>query len=358
MDIRQIIAAVPENLVVLEGDRLLSLHHLLTPPHLDTLIHNPKNQRHLWQLLSAEYPQDYIIEVIERDVAGTHAERTRQITLSDLREGDQIKDAIALHIPPLPEERSFEFFQNVVATLRAPDGCPWDRKQTHQSLRDDFLQEVYELLSGLDDLNLDTISEELGDVLLHVVIQAQIALDAGEFNLGDVVNHISRKLIFRHPHVFDHAEKLTSDEVLDRWERVKKAERAGQKKEQGLLDGISTAMPALSMAFSYQKRAAKAGFDWDSVDGVWGKLNEEIEEFRKAETDAEKTDELGDILFTLVNLARWEKVDPETALRMANRKFYHRVQYVEAQAKLIGKDLFDMPLEEKDRYWDAYKATE
>lgn len=358
MDITQAWLEFPENLVIIEGARLLSLRHLLTPPHLDTVIRNPENQERIWYILSEEYPQDHPLEVIETEPES--ALRTRKITLSDLRkDGDaQIQNAAALHVPPLPENRAFEFFQNVVATLRAPGGCPWDRKQTHQSLRDDLLQEVYELLDGLDRKDIETIAEELGDVLLHIVIQAQIALEDGEFNLGDVVRRISEKLIFRHPHVFAQAETLTSDQVLDRWEKVKKAERANQDKQQGLLDGISTAMPALSMAYSYQKRAAKVGFDWDSVEGVWQKLYEEIEEFRKAETAEARADEFGDILFSLVNLARWEKIDPESSLRMANLKFCNRVHFVEEKAKSIGKDLFDMPLEEKDRYWDAYKAAE
>jgi tetrapyrrole methylase family protein/MazG family protein len=346
----------PENVVVVEGKKLLSLRHMLTPPHLETIIRNPKDPERIWSILSEEYPQDHPMELIHRLSSGELI--SADIQLKDLNISDsKIEEAAAIRIPPLAENRSLEYFQNIVAILRAPDGCPWDRKQTHQTLRDDLLQEVYELLDGLDRNDLDAISEELGDVLLHVVIQAQIALENCEFNMGDVASHISEKLIFRHRHVFEKTEELSAEQVLDRWEKIKKIEREKNDKKQGLLDGISNSMPALSMAFSYQKRASKVGFDWDSITGVWDKLFEEIEEFRKAETSEEKADEMGDIFFSLVNLARWKKIDPETSLRMANLKFYNRVRYVEEKAKTLGRDLFEMPLEEKDRYWDEYKAA-
>lgn len=350
------ILEIPEDVVVVEGKKLLSLRHMLTPPHLETIIRNPKDPERIWNILSEEYPQDHLIELVNREASGELISTNMQ--LKDLPSSDyKIEEAAAIRIPPLTENRSLEYFQNIVAILRGPGGCPWDRKQTHQTLRDDLLQEVYELLDGLDRNDLETISEELGDVLLHIVIQTQIALENNEFNMGDVASHISEKLIFRHQHVFEKAEELSSDQVLDRWEKIKKIERGKNNKKQGLLDGISNAMPALSMAFSYQKRASKVGFDWDSITGVWDKLFEEIEEFRKAETPEEKADEMGDILFSLVNLARWTKIDPETSLRMANLKFCNRVRYVEEKAKTLGKDLFEMPLGEKDRYWDEYKTA-
>ncbi len=345
----------PESLVILSGDSLVGKHHLPAPPSLGIIIRDPLNLKHLRSLLLATYPSDHPLSLISTNESGSS--QTKTITLAEFSAESMPANLKAIQVPPLPENRTFEFFQHVVAALRAPDGCPWDRKQTHQTLRDDFLQEVYELLDALDRLDLDSISEELGDVLLHVVIQAQIAQESGEFNMGDVLSHISEKLIFRHEHVFAKAQKLSPEEVIDRWEKMKKRERELNNTKRGMLDGISKAMPALSMAFSYQKRAARAGFDWDTVEGVWEKLSEEIEEFRSAQTPEQCADELGDILFTLVNLARWSKIDPETALRMANIRFFERVSYVEERANELGKDLLEMPLSEKDRFWEEYKGS-
>lgn len=343
--------AFPENTVILSGESLLSVRHMLTPPTLQTYIRCPQDPSHVWWVLSEEYPQEHELTLI-------NGKEYHSIKLSDLSGNDRLFDgADALIIPPMPEQYAFETFQNTVAILRGPNGCPWDKKQTHQSLRDDLLQEVYELLDGLDRNNMEMVTEELGDVLLHIVLQSQIGNDEREFTMGEAIAHINDKIIYRHEHVFGKPEDISADQVLVRWEQIKQKEREKQNKKGGLLDGINRSMPALSMAFSYQKRAAKVGFDWNDVDGVWDKLKEELNEFRNAETYAEKEEELGDILFTVVNLARWYKIDPETALRMANLKFYDRVHYVEERAKELGKDLFAMPLEEKDRYWDEYKAA-
>jgi len=356
MNEQNAIMSFPDNLIIVEGKNLLSSRHLLVPPHLEVIIRNPRNAAHLQDILSEEYPVDHPLEIF-MDVP-ENQQNLLTIKLAELSQQDHyLEKALWIRIPPLPESRSFEYFQNIVAILRAPNGCPWDRKQTHQSLRDDFLQEAYELLEGLDRNDIEMISEELGDVLLHIVMQAQIAQENNEFNMGDVLAKISEKLIFRHEHVFGNPEKLSSDQVLNRWEKVKNLEREKDHKEQGLLDGISKAMPALSMAYSYQKRAARVGFDWESIDGVWDKLYEEIEEFKRANTPEERAEELGDILFTLVNLARWSKIDPETALRNSNLKFHDRVQYVETKARELGKNLFDMPMSEKDQYWDEYKES-
>lgn len=343
----------PDNCVILEAEKLLTLHHLPVPPTLTVVIRNPKSFEALLEILKQDYPPDHNLELYKQNQDGNC--RSQMIPLKTLVSDSESEGAAALLIPPLPENRSFEYFQNVVATLRAPGGCPWDRKQTHQSLRDDFLQEAYELLDGLDHLDLDTICEELGDVLLHIVIQAQIAQESAEFNMGDVMSTISEKLIFRHEHVFGKVEQLSAEDVISRWEQVKLREREKENRSKGLLEGISIAMPALSMAFSYQKRAAKAGFDWDSVDQIWPKFYEEIEEFKRAETAEERFEELGDILFTLVNLARRLDIDPETALRTSNQKFQKRVEYVEKRAAELGKNLFEMPLSEKDLYWEEYK---
>lgn len=344
--------ALPARTVILDGDSLRDSFHLPVQPDLTIVIRAPKNAERLAGMLQLEYPADHELTVQSADGAQTC------LTVSDLAAHRELVEiASALFIPALPANKSFEYFQDVVAILRSPGGCPWDRKQTHQSIRDDFLQEAYELIDGLDRLDLDMIREELGDILLHIVLQAQMAAEDGEFTMGDVLESISEKIIFRHQHVFD-KEELTSDQVVDRWEKMKKLERAKNNKKQGLLDGISKAMPALSMAFGYQKRAARVGFDWDTEDDVRAKIAEELAEFDNAATAEEKEAEFGDILFSLVNLARWHKIDPETALRMTNLKFANRFNYVEKRAAELGKDLFAMPLAEKDALWEEKKRLD
>ena len=346
--------SMPAGIVVLDWDAIKDAWHLPVPPTLTVWIRGPKDSARLAEILRAEYPADHWLKFLDEDGAAMGGTR-----IGDLAEREILfRGCAAVCVNPLPSDHSFEDFQNVVATLRSPGGCPWDRKQTHQSIRDDFLQEAYELIDGLDRLDLDVIREELGDILLHVALQAQMAAEAGEFTMGDVLASISEKIIFRHQHIFNKEETLSVDEVVDRWEKLKKAEREKKEKKQGLLDGISIAMPALSMAHGYQKRAARAGFDWEAIDGVWDKLAEEIAEFRAAETDGARSAEFGDILFTLVNLARWLKIDPETALRLTNRKFADRIRYIEKRAAEMGTSVFDLSPEEKDALWEERKKAE
>ena len=341
---------IPENTVVLSGASLIKRRHMPTPPHLETLIRDPQDPRLLFEILREEYPADHPLDLL-------NAEGKTGLTLADLdTDEDLFGSSVYLIIPPLPEHHSFESFQDTVAILRGPHGCPWDKKQTHQSLRDDFLQEVYELLEGLDRGNNEMIIEELGDVLFHIIMQAQMGVDNGEFSMGEVIDHISEKIIHRHEHVFGNPENITPEQIMTRWEQIKQKERAGQHKKGGLLDGISKAMPALSQAFSYQKRASKAGFDWESEAGVWQKMNEELREFEDASSPEEREEELGDILFCAVNIARRYKIDPETALRMANLKFYERLHYVESRAEEQGKSLFDLSDEEKIKLLNEGKA--
>lgn len=343
---------IPENTVVLSGDSLTTMRHMPVPPHLRILIRSPRDPRHLYDVLREEYPSAHPLRLYGQ--AGE-----RELSLKELEtDAELFADAAYLEIPALPEQFAFETFQNTVAILRGPHGCPWDKKQTHQSLRDDILQEVYELLDGLDRADMGTVIEELGDVLLHILMQAQIGVDSGEFTMGDVISHINDKIIYRHEHVFGNPEDISPEEVLVRWEQVKQKERAKQHREGGALGGISKAMPALSQAFSCQKRASKGGFDWESAEDVRRKLDEELEEFRQAETPEAREEELGDILFCVVSLARLHKTDPETALRMANLKFRKRFRAVEEAAAAQGKELFDMTPEEKMQAWNESKKDD
>lgn len=340
---------IPVNTVVLDGEALGGMRHLPVPPTLRILVRGPQDPQHFHELLREEYPSSHPLRL-------HGGSGSRELTAKDLdTAGDLFASADYLEIPPLPESFSFENFQNTVAILRGPHGCPWDKKQTHQSLRDDILQEVYELLDGLDRADIGAVTEELGDVLLHILMQAQIGAENGEFTMGDVISRINDKIISRHEHVFGSPEEISPDEVTVRWEKIKQKERAGKHKAGGALDGISKAMPALSQAWSCQKRAAKTGFDWESPEDVRRKLDEELEEFRQAETPAELEEELGDILFCVVSLARLHKTDPETALRMAVLKFRERFGYVERTAAGQGKNLFEMSAEEKIRIWNESK---
>lgn len=349
-----LIDSMATGLVVLDWSELDGAYHLPVPPSLRVWIRGVTDAVRLHEMIQTEYGAEDWVKLLDGDGAEVGALQVRDLPESQ----ERVRKAAAVELIPLPANQSFEDFQNVVAVLRSPGGCPWDRKQTHQSIRDDFLQEAYELIDGLDRLDPDMICEELGDLMLHLVLQTQMAAEAGEFTMGDVLERINEKMLFRHQHIFNKQETLTADDVAARWEKLKRAEREKNDKKQGILDGISIAMPALSMAFGYQKRASRAGYDWENGDGVWAKLREEIDEFRAAETPEERSAEFGDVLFTLVNLARWYKIDPETALRVTNIRFAERIRYIERRCAEFGKSIFDLSPEERDRFWDEAKDAE
>ena len=253
----------------------------------------------------------------------------------------------------LPQNlNQFETLVNIVARLRSPDGCPWDRKQTHTSLREHLLEEAYEVLEALDRREHAKLCEELGDLLLQIVLHAQIAAEAGDFELGDVVRGINTKLIHRHPHVFSSAEATSVDEVLVNWEVLKKMERG---RDVSMLDGIPKQMPALTYGQSLQRRVARVGFDWESDDGVMDKLVEEIGELKQADSQDEKVAEFGDLVFTLANIARRLGIDLESALRETNERFYQRFTYMEKLCRQRGLDLAQLSLTEKDALWEEAK---
>jgi tetrapyrrole methylase family protein/MazG family protein len=242
----------------------------------------------------------------------------------------------------------------VVERLRGPDGCPWDREQTHASLRSTLLEEAYEVLAAIDGGAVGELRDELGDVLLQVLMHAEIARQAGEFELGDVADSVKDKLVRRHPHVFGSVVVSGSDEVVRNWEALKAAEYG----RLSALDGVQRSLPALQWAWSLQKRAERVGFDWPNVDGAIEKVSEEVAELREARTVEEREAEFGDLLFTLVNVARRLEIHPEDALRAATRRFEARFRMMEAVAQREGIELTGMSLEELDRRWEAAKAAE
>ena len=253
------------------------------------------------------------------------------------------------------EGTSFEAFAEIVAHLRAPNGCPWDREQTHETLRKHLLEEAYEAIAAIDSGDFVDMREEFGDLLLQVVLQSQIANEESEFNVNQVIHAIHSKIVRRHPHVFGDLKLDGVSGVLANWEKLKEQERKDKKQQKGLLDGVPIAIPALEQAQEYQDRAARVGFDWPEIDGVLDKVKEEIDEIKNAETDFELASEIGDLFFALVNLARWKHVDAESALRGTNVKFKKRFAYIEQSAKKQERNLSELSLDEMESLWQEAK---
>jgi len=243
--------------------------------------------------------------------------------------------------------------------LRSPEGCPWDREQTHESLLKYLIEEAYEVVDAVVDKNDEALKEELGDLLLQAVFHSQIAKERGAFSIDEVVDSITRKLIFRHPHVFGGKEGInTAEDVNREWEKLK--EKEGKKRESAL-DGIPRSLPALERAYRLQKRAEKVGFDWKDFKGIKEKIVEELQEIEEElqRGNREKLEEeVGDLLFMAVNLARFLGVHPETALQKANRKFEKRFRFMERRAKELGKELKEMGIDEMEELWQEAKERE
>jgi tetrapyrrole methylase family protein/MazG family protein len=255
----------------------------------------------------------------------------------------------------LPEDLSqFSALVDIIAKLRAPDGCPWDRKQTHASLRENLLSECYEVLEALDEGGSDRLRDELGDLLMQIVLHTQSATEAGEFDLGDVVGGINTKLIHRHPHIFGSKRVKDAEEVALNWEKLK-----GEEREPGvsILESVPRQMPALGYSQEIQRRVAHVGFDWEDVDGVVDKLVEEVDELKQAETDEQRASEFGDLLFTLANIARRLGVDLEAALRQANKRFYKRFTYMEDACRKKGLNFGDLSFDEQNALWEEAKKN-
>jgi tetrapyrrole methylase family protein/MazG family protein len=256
-----------------------------------------------------------------------------------------------LSAPENPDK--FDTLAGIIARLRGPGGCPWDREQTHASLRENLLSECYEVLEALDTGDADKLCEELGDLLLQIVLHAQIARDDGEFEIGDVIKGISEKLVRRHPHIFGSVKVKDSTEVMHNWEDLKKKER-----EEGvsMLEGVPKDMPALAYAYEISRRAVRVGFEWPDIEGVIDQLAEEVREIKDATSREEKEQEFGDLLFTLVNVARWEGIEAEAALRAANSKFYKRFSAMEDLCRKRCLELKELTFEQWNDLWGEVKG--
>jgi tetrapyrrole methylase family protein / MazG family protein len=348
-----------ESLAILDGFSLAGKYHLPVDPSQSAVIYYPNeviSLERLSFLLRDIYPTDHDFSLLLEQPDG-------QIQWNIMKAEQLAKvsePALALALPARSPDSSLISFEELIAHLRAPEGCPWDKKQTHDSLRKYLLEETYEALDALDQNDLAGLQEELGDIVLQIALHAQIATENHEFNMADILEGINRKIVYRHPHIFGDTTVDGVKGVLQNWEKLKEKERAekGVEAEKGLLDGIPQSFPALAQAQAIQDRAAHVGFDWTEIEPVMAKVLEEFDEVKTAPNDAERAKELGDLLFAVVNLVRWYKVDAESALRGTNLKFRRRFAYIEKNSRELKKPMQDMTLDEMDNYWNEAKKFE
>jgi tetrapyrrole methylase family protein/MazG family protein len=306
--------------------------------------------------LMAVYPDEWQVKLLH-DV-GLPSESIEGCQLWQIDRSMRVNSSSILYIPPLASGASLEDFQQIIAKLRSPEGCPWDRQQTHLSLRPNLLEEAYEVLEALDEEDMSHLKEELGDLLLQIVLHAQIANEDQDFTLNDVLQGISEKLVRRHPHVFGDTIVDDVEGVTQTWEKIKASERKNRgETNKGILDGIPKTLPALTQAQQIQKRAKRVGFDWYELEPVVAKLQEEIQEFLEADTAADRNAEAGDLLFAAVNLIRWLDIDPEMALRDTNERFRKRFSYIEAKAREQGKSVQELGFAKMDVLWEEAKVV-
>jgi tetrapyrrole methylase family protein/MazG family protein len=258
---------------------------------------------------------------------------------------------------PQSQLGEFQTLLDILERLRSPGGCPWDREQTHGSLKRNLLEECYEVLEAIDQGDSGALAEELGDILVQVAFHVQMAREAGEFAAADVLTSANEKLVRRHPHVFGGATISDAREVERNWERLKEAER-GEQPGKSVVEGIPKELPALSYAQLMQDRVARVGFEWEDLSGVLDKIAEEVEELRRAVTQEEKTQEVGDLFLVMVNLCRWLNIQAEDALRQANRRFQDRYVHMEELAAGRGLNFAQLPLEQKESLWQEVKRLE
>ncbi|PKG22481.1 bifunctional methyltransferase/pyrophosphohydrolase YabN [Niallia nealsonii] len=312
--------------------------------------------------LMERLPYDYLVKIIT--AAGSTDEWIKEVPLHELDREVNLNNLTSVYVPPVKDEellnKEFSRLRQIIATLRGPDGCPWDKKQNHLSLRKYLIEECFELIEAINEEDIDHIIEELGDVLLQVMLHSQIGEDEGFFSVHDVIDGISAKMIRRHPHVFGDKDAESVDDVMEHWQKAKSLEHT--EKPKSVLDGINEAAPNLLRAYELQKKAANVGFDWPEVEEAWGKVQEELEEFKEELKLKQSTDkmekEFGDILFSLVNIARFYKIDPELAIHQTNQKFKRRFRYIEGKVSEIGKSIHELDLESLDKLWNEAKEKE
>jgi tetrapyrrole methylase family protein / MazG family protein len=310
--------------------------------------------------LMERLPDDYEVMIVT--AAGSSSESIRQVPLYELDREVSLNNLTSVYVPPVREEqlllREFSKLKEIIAVLRGPNGCPWDKEQTHESLKRYLIEETYEVIEAINSGDLDNLIEELGDVLLQVMLHAQIGEDDGYFSIDEVIGVLAEKMIRRHPHVFGDRKAEDADAVVRNWQQIKDQEKG--MKETSLLDGVPKSLPSLIRAYEIQKKAAKVGFDWQEIKPAIEKVKEELQEFENELDDGHgdmqlAKKEFGDLLFAFVNVARFLKIHPEEALLETNEKFIRRFQYIEARVKESGKSFEQHTLEELDLIWDEAK---
>ncbi len=311
--------------------------------------------------LMEKLPDEYEIAIVT--AAGSKEEEVKWIPLYELDRETEVHNLTSVYVPPVKDEqvlyREFSTFRRIIADLRGPNGCPWDKKQTHQSLKKYLIEEAYELIEAINNDDIDNMIEELGDVLLQVMLHAQIGEDDGYFTIEDVVEGIAEKMVRRHPHVFGDVEADTEEEVLTNWQEIKQQEKGIA--QESLLGGVGKGLPNLLKARELQKEAAKVGFDWPDITPVLDKVKEELAELQEAKQlgNSEEIElEFGDLLFALVNVARHYQIDPEEALFKTNQKFSRRFSYIEEKVAQSGRSFSGYTLEELDAFWNEAKENE
>ncbi|MDF1997252.1 nucleoside triphosphate pyrophosphohydrolase [Peribacillus frigoritolerans] len=314
--------------------------------------------------LMEKLPDDYEVYIVT--AAGSSQEKVTKCALFELDRQMELSNLTSVYVPPVKDEalryREFSKLRRVIAELRGPDGCPWDKKQTHESLKKYLIEEAYELIDSIDEGDDEGMVGELGDVLLQVMLHSQIGEDEGMFTIDDVIEGITAKMIRRHPHVFGDVEVNGEEDVLVNWQKIKEDEKGGETKAlKSILDGIEKSLPNLLRAEEYQKRAAKVGFDWDEVSEAWKKVREEVQELEEEilspNRDVQRIkSELGDLFFALVNISRYYDIQAEEAVYKANQKFHQRFTYIEECIQRADKKFEDYTLEELDSYWEEAKA--
>ncbi|MFZ3591035.1 nucleoside triphosphate pyrophosphohydrolase [Bacillus sp. DJP31] len=310
--------------------------------------------------LMQRLPDNYEVYIVT--AAGTSNQVVKKVPLYELDHGMNLNNLTTVYVPPVQEEailiQEFDTFRSVIAALRGPNGCPWDKEQTHISLKPYLLEEAYEAIEAIDEEDDAHLIEELGDVLLQVMLHAQIGEDEGWFTINDVIRTVTEKMIRRHPHVFGDKTAENASDVMKHWDEIKKQEKK-EKTVESIFDDIPKSFPGLLMAYKIQKKAAKVGFDWEEVDPIWDKIHEEIQEFQmeiqQNSTKDIASKEFGDILFALVNLGRFYQIDPEVAISQTNQKFMKRFQYMENRIHEKKLKITDLSLEELDLLWEESK---
>ena len=310
--------------------------------------------------LMEKLPDDYEVYIVT--AAGSKDEVIKKVQLYELDRDFLLNNLTSVYVPPVKDEeillKNFTKLREIIAVLRGPNGCPWDKEQTHESLKKYLIEETYEVIDAISSGDIDHLIEELGDVLLQIMLHAQIGEDEGFFSIDEIIEGISAKMIRRHPHVFGEKEANNVQEVLQNWQEIKKEEKKGM--EQSLLEGVSTSLPNLLRAYELQKKAAKVGFDWKEITPALEKVKEELQEFENELNGTEEhkllaKKEFGDLLFSFVNVARFLDIHPEEALYETNEKFTRRFHFVEEKVKISGKTFEEHTLLELDGYWDQSK---